>query len=286
MSVATFKEILVSLKELGIDRVELLGGEPTLNPHFVEFLDIVYSDNFFESLLVYSNGIFQDDKIRSKIKEIKQRLEITFLINYNNPGDIDALKSSIVEENIQFLKTSGIDVCLGYNLYKTDQDYSPVIRFASKYDVPIRWTLCVPNITRTYTQDEIKSHFKRFIPIVFSFLKDCIIQRVSADSNCNNIPLCLLTKEELLSYAIVGNAKVGHCGPSIIVLPNKQAIRCYMVRKTQYDLNGFSTERELKTMFRKNEDSKYRQELFEECKNCLYYELKKRSCGCLVFKTK
>jgi uncharacterized radical SAM superfamily Fe-S cluster-containing enzyme len=69
MSFTDFVYVLNFLKKSRDPNVRLIGGEPTLHPNFLDFVDIVAQDELFKHLHIFTNGTFKV-QIRDKLINI------------------------------------------------------------------------------------------------------------------------------------------------------------------------------------------------------------------------
>ncbi|MFW6002588.1 MAG: radical SAM protein, partial [archaeon] len=81
MDMETFNTLLDKIENSKNSRAKLLGGEPTLHPQFVEFLDEIIKRKVPTTLI--SNFLFSD-KVRDKIIEAIKHVPIDFLVNATN----------------------------------------------------------------------------------------------------------------------------------------------------------------------------------------------------------
>ena len=63
ISIENFKKAYNFIKTEKGERLGLIGGEPTLHPHFDDFLDIILEDKDIERCIVYTNGLELDKHI-------------------------------------------------------------------------------------------------------------------------------------------------------------------------------------------------------------------------------
>jgi len=242
-------------------------------------------DSYFDGIVVYTNGSFQSGIIRNVLKKAALKLSVTLLINYNDPDTVGSGAIKIIEENIAFAKSQNIRVCLGFNIYSGQQPFEYIIKVAAKFEVPVRWTICAPDVRQYRSQEQIKSHFRGFVDIALRFSEACAIKNVEAVANSNFIPICLLNEEELRQFAYWGLATATHCNPIVLLMPDNSAIRCYAFSDDKMPVDKNSTEANLSEYFEKNiDDVRTRKLLFDECAGCIYFLSRGKSCGCLTYK--
>ncbi|MBK7215048.1 MAG: radical SAM protein [Bacteroidales bacterium] len=114
----------------GENRVSLLGGEPTLHPHFVEIILYLLERNFH--INVFTSGvmtpeIFED--LSNNLTGIHPE-RLSFVCNVNNPSKSPAAEVKKVE---QFLETFGHLTNPGYNIYSPDFDMDFVFDYINRF---------------------------------------------------------------------------------------------------------------------------------------------------------
>ncbi|HOJ64360.1 MAG TPA: radical SAM protein [Spirochaetota bacterium] len=285
MSVAAFKQAIDFIKRSKRNNLSILGGEPTLHPDFIEFLDIIKNDKDILSLHVFSNGIFTE-KILDAFVTFSKIKKLSFLINYNLP-EILKEREYIIKKNIMELKKNNVEITLGINIYKRHQENQYLIDACHEFNInKIRWALVVPNSIKTARID-VKRYFSEFSKDVYKFLDKCSKNDLDAHVDCNNIPICMISDKDIRRLAYDGNKnlKVSACHPIIDILPDLSVVRCFALSDNPIKLSNFNNSEEIKDYFEKNVDDKLlNKELIPECLECSSYKFRNKSCGCLAYK--
>lgn len=84
MPLENFSYCLDWLKENDETLVQIIGGEPTINPQFTKYCDMVVERNYFKEIMIFTNGLFSDE-ICDYLAELSNKITISFLINVNDP---------------------------------------------------------------------------------------------------------------------------------------------------------------------------------------------------------
>ena len=283
MKLEDFKWILQFLKASNNLDVRLLGGEPTLHPHFMDFV-LEAAVTGFKHIHVFSNGTFTP-KIGYFLTCLAEKMSTSLLLNYNAPEIIGDATNELIHAHLQEFQHSRVKVSLGINFYSTAQDYSYVIDAASRYGIEsIRWSLVVPNSEEKAAHP--REYFKQFTPLIMQFIRDATLQGLKPCVDCNNIPLCLIDDETLrwLSLVAASNTRVSVCSPVIDVLPTLEAIRCFAFNDYKVNIKEFANIQDLHKHFENQIDAKLMgSPLFTECLDCASYQLRNKSCACLAY---
>lgn len=124
LNLTQWKHIIDQLKMLDVERVVVIGGEPTINPDVIEILKYLSFKNVPTTL--FTNAFFKDEKLRETIVEHKIRLKIS-LYGHNAtvhdtittiPGSFDRLI-----ENIKYFIQKSVDISLAVTLMKENENY-------------------------------------------------------------------------------------------------------------------------------------------------------------------
>lgn len=286
MDIEDFRWLLKFLKKSNRSEVRLIGGEPTLHPHFLEILLESSENNYINHVHLFTNGTYPS-KYNELYKLISSKKRFSILMNVNSKNKVGNKNYKRMINNINILSDiKKIRLTLGINFYMKNQDYNYIIVLARKYNIKnIRWSLVVPN-----SQDKlnnIKKYFKDNIPNIINFIKECRKNNINVHVDCNNIPICLLNDEQLRLLAMISerNLKTSVCNPVIDVKPDMRAIRCFAMNDYSVNIRDFNTIKQLKKNFIENVDKKYKDRLlFDKCKDCASYEINGESCACLVYR--
>ena len=288
-------------------QVGIIGGEPLLYSHIVEALNIAINDQRTELVTVYTNAVALD-RLPDEILESKK---FRMLINCNSPEDMgEKTFEKMVDNILSFQRDHNGDgrFRLSVNIYKPDFDYSYVIPIAQEmgFDI-IRLSISVPQKGELKGKSPL-DYFHDMKLVAMRFVCDMVRCGVITGFDCNFLPSCVLTKDELESMMDVKDVFYGalsdrysetfwqrsivcethNCTPVIDILPDLRAIRCFGLSEyTKQDIRNFRNIKALRDYYIKTVDrpahSIYTS---EKCKDCYSRELGDCSGGCLVYKAK
>lgn len=292
VTLENFNKILEFIKTDPNERVGLIGGEPTLHPHFADFISILKNDEQVKSAIIYTNGL-ELDKYIQLLKDDKFR----FLINCNSPLDLGETLYSKLKSNIELLAKELPDkYTLGINLYSKDMNYSYIfdlLKLTNNHNV--RFSTALPNDYKEATKDVLKN-FNEFKPFLFEFFNDCYSNKIVPSNDCNSIPSCLLDVEDkkvmiklkLLAdkFNVLNTVQTANlCEPVIDILPDLNAVRCFGLSKNlKVPIDNFKSIQNLRKYF-VNKIDLYANLSFlnEDCEDCKVRLLNK--CGvCFTYK--
>ena len=293
ITMENFLEALKFLKTSGNKKIGLIGGEPTIHDHFAEILQLLADDEEIDSVTVYTNGI-QMDICEKYLTNRKFKL----LVNCNSPCDIGEQAYKRMCENLEHvfqLEDAWKRFNLGINLYQNDLDYKYIIELLEHFRLHrVRMSVTVPNMDEGKKTDSL-AYLKSRKEYVLRFINDCSEHDIAPYFDCNVIPKCVWSKEDL--HFLEGliekfnlkrtNLLGDHsfCQPVIDILPNLQAVRCFGTSDfTKVSIRDFRCFADLHNYFLNLVDRHMTSCMHGgECRSC--YERKVLHCtaGCMAF---
>ena len=269
------------LKKIGI-----IGGEPTLHPKIKEMVQIVknFTQTYGGHVVIFSNGI----KLENILSILDENCSV--LINLNEPEIMGPSYLQSIVNNLNRAKALNLTeyINLGINLYPDIKEYEYIFIEAKKiYAKSIRVSYVAP--TKNYSVTNKDEYYEQAKPIFLDFLKLSEKYNIKIHLDCNRIPECYFTEEEIkfiksrLDSKDLDNFNP-YCNPVVDITPNFEATACFGTYKT-VKLQEFETFDKLEE-FLENEALCPLREINsknEKCQKCL--ELKEKTCqgGCLGF---
>ncbi len=288
-------------------QVGIIGGEPLLYTHIDEVLRIALSDSRTEHVMIYTNAV-ELDRLSPDILEAKK---FRMLVNCNSPEDMGAKAFEKMRQNLLSFQNDHYGdgrFRLSVNIYKPDFDYSYVIPIVREmgFDV-IRMSISVPQNGELKGKNPL-DYFNEMKLVAMRFVCDMIRCGVITGFDCNFLPSCVLTTDEIDSmmaakdvfYSALSKryseefwqrsivCETHNCTPVIDILPDLQAIRCFGLSEyTKRDIRDFRSISELREYYINTVDRPaHSLSASERCKDCAERELGACSGGCLLFKAK
>lgn len=283
-----------TLKWIGEDAEEigLIGGEPTLHPQFNEILDIIknYSNSrrtphFFT---LFTNGIYLDKYIQN----LPPNMGI--LINVNQPQAMTTEQYAKMIKNIATLSKMGwcIDhgkgrrVTLGCNICQEITNYNFIWDITKAFNITdLRISVVAP--TKKEQLENKEEYYNLMKPIFLNFVKKAIENKVRLHPDCNQIPGCYFSEEEIKLfnkvYAPTERKLYFCCKPVIDISIDFSATSCFGCYQ-RIDCNNFKDLEELERyMIYKVMAPKIACNNQGKCKTCKKFEFLQCQGGCLAF---
>lgn len=131
-------KVLSSLKDIGIKEVDVLGGEPTILPHFYKIMEEV---NDFKRSAVQTNAVTMEKEMFKYIKNALVSLESPY------PEENDKVRGAFTHEraikNIIKMRKAGVNVTIRATLYR-NTDVKEFMKLAKGLDAGLAFTRFYP----------------------------------------------------------------------------------------------------------------------------------------------
>jgi MoaA/NifB/PqqE/SkfB family radical SAM enzyme len=265
-------------------RVGLLGGEPTLHPKFLEFLDYILSKKL--NTVVFTNGMVADRDILlgiikiAKKNGVRNKENLCFCLNVN-----ERKYRSEKEQHLQttFLETLGRVTALSFNIFESGCDFGFLVGLIKQYKTlsTIRFGLAAPLGNRN--QFLAPKDYGVIANKLTDFAELIKKQDVSMGFDCGFVR-CMFTEEQL-EKILNSNVEAFSfdCGPSVDIYPNLDITNCYpMSRVLKAKVDDFKTYNEAYGYFK--EKLKDYPPIFHRCKFCDLFTSGECGGGCRAHK--
>lgn len=251
MELDQFQQLCLYFKQNQFDKIAIMGGEPTIHPHFLQIMEI--AQEHFKSVYLFTNAI-------------EERL----LIQYT-PREYDAIVynsqfAQILSENKLLLDKPGariLDVVIDANTDTSDiiKNISRIVKYNTE---KIRVQLVINNVCNIFTQ---KSNIIKNINAIYNKVSQ--IDNVKISFECN-APPCFTEGESLPPFK-----QNTICSPRSILIDGTYNVRfCNLY--SQPLINMFQDEKLISFSILKNYIEMAYTNLRVEClnkicKDCLFY---------------
>lgn len=272
------------LAKTPINRIGLIGGEPTLHPNFDLILkatiDFCEKNNTYG--LLFTNGI----ELEQYIHLLTPRIKI--LINLNHPDILKEDKWNKLQNTLKSLEKNNMlkQVSFGINLYHDIKTYNYIFDLLNQYGkYELRVSYVAPtNKYLTFNKEEYYLKAKQiFLPFMEQAKQNNIIIKI----DCNHIPNCYFSEKEqefLDSCLLEKNSD--YCQPVIDITPNFEGTACFGAYEL-INLHQFENIKEAERYFYfKIMYPKVLHNNTSKCNNCQKYQTMACQGGCLAFASK
>lgn len=287
MTLENLKIVLDFLHKNNEKCPRLLGGEPTLHPQFKEIITTIVEDDRFDSIMLFSNCVFNEDILEFLI-DMSKRKRINMLPNCNEEKVIGQEKYAKMKRNVIALAKHKIVGSVGINIYDPNMDIDYIYDIAIEANVPrVRWSITVPNRTIGEEFDAIE-HFRGYRDLLVHFFDLAYQYNKLTGVDCNGLPICSLDPEiyKMIKMIAPHEIKKSACGNIFDVKPNLTVIRCFgMSDGLEIKLTDYNSLQEMGKAFDDYFLDVTHKPLIEKCKTCpTYKKNNNKSCSCLQYR--
>lgn len=226
MDEGTFDKALNYLERSEFRQARFLGGEPTLHPNFIAFVNKAMDRNF--DIMVFSNGLISDKILNFLMSIPDGRLSI--LLNTIHPMENNVHG---VKRQREVMAELGKAIIPGVNIYRAKQDLNYILEYVTKYNLKKEIRIGISH--SVLSQNNVFLHPKEYQKIGFNialFKMEAKRAGFSLGFDCGFVP-CMFPHEylDLLSEEL---KKAGNCcHPIIDMLTDGSFIACYPLNDFQ-----------------------------------------------------
>ncbi len=256
------KEFILT-NEIGF--LKITGGEPTLHPHFIEFINWLTKNNI--EFLIFSNLA---TNIRfSDLLTVPNQYSCSVLVNISEKDRLTQLQRLIRDENIKVLKSKGIEVNVSCTIFSEEfkENLLNALACAINYNSKIlRISVANPRCDGSNVFLTVSNYYA-IVKEVLNIISN--LQGVKLVWDCV-LPPCLFPQG--LYNELAQNIEIGKkCLPRLSINYDLSLTHCYVITKCEIQ----KTLRDFEDMNLLNDyiieqyeiiNKKYK--TFAECKSC------------------
>jgi radical SAM protein with 4Fe4S-binding SPASM domain len=266
--------------------LNIIGGEPFLFHDMDYLLDRLVSEPNFAAATIFTGGIAAPSNIE-KIARFANC--ISLLVNLNEKRDYKRVADyALVVKNIALAQRLGIQVTIGFNIWRLDFDFEEILDVCTRFGVEhLRWTVAYPELTPMPGVSVVHpSDYGALARRCYAMLERAFGLGIEAHIDCP-LPKCFFTPQELGRILLthpMSATPIRACGPAIDVTPDLSVFRCFALSgHARGRLPDFASMTELTAWYEANVDDRYAvPSVFESCAECEF--ARNRTCygGCMA----
>ncbi len=279
-----FKKAVNWLEKDIPDRIALLGGEPTLHPLFIDFLDYTLSKKL--ETMVFTNAMIEDMDFYHEVIKIAIKNKVSgfknlgFCVNLNEPK-----YRSSKEKELQdiFFSRLGRVSSLSFNIFEETFDPYFLIDYINKYNLVknIRLGLAMPLGNKNRYLD-IK-HYSEVAIKIMNFIRKATKNKIFIGFDCGFVR-CMFTEGDLKELEGLKTTFISFdCGPTIDIYPNLEIASCYpMSQKFRCNLSDYTSLGFLYIDWKL--ELRKLKHIYDKCDTCEYLLDSKCDGGCKAYR--
>lgn len=260
---------ILSIEDISdIRSINILGGEPTVHPKFVEFTKALGEKN--KNITVFSN--------LSSAPDILRKIDLpNIIIVANILRSLDINRNHVIE-NLQIIKEKHWEVILSYTITEKTIASQDIIRLCQEQGIKaVRWSLAMPS----YDGDNVHAPeipSMSIIKEISAFVDRLFANRIAAFNDCP-LPKCtecdkisqLIKQKYKLPHTFVP-IKTGRCYPPFDWLPNYRIQGCMGIgSRLTFDVRNFKRIADIETVYlQKLHEISMKRIIDKKCEVCVY----------------
>jgi len=279
IALEAFEARLDFLDRSGIDEIRLIGGEPTLHPHFPELIRRARRRG--KHIVVFSHGLLSARALACL--EALSPDECTVLVNTNATRFPDGPKEEEQIRRRATLRRLGPRALLGFTIYRTDfrLDFLLPLVIETGCRKSIRLGLAQPSLSGS----NVHLHPKQY-PVVgrkiAAFARKAAGAGVKLEFDCGFVR-CMFSSADLAALREAGADLGWRCNPILDVDLSGQVLHCFpLADKLQAPLTGSVDAASLRTALIAQAQPYRLAGIYKECSTCPFKASGECMGGCLA----
>jgi MoaA/NifB/PqqE/SkfB family radical SAM enzyme len=277
MTFGDFKKVLNFFKRSEYPHCRFEGGEPTIHPQFVKFLNYAIGQGFMIQL--FTNGLF-NDRVLAALRKAGKRVYYTW--NINNPDFYSKDRWRLIQRNLKSISPLRTSV-LGINIYREDQKYEFIYDLLKKYRID-RLRLCFAHRGEIDRGIECMSTVgsKKAIPRLARFMRSMGKKGIRCYFDCGFLP-CQWRYDDI-GFFIAHGFHLGICEPCPGITTDLKVVHCFQTSDLSH-ARPLSKFKSVDDIYRYLEDyfDRYKDVFFfKKCPTCSINAMGVCSLGCLT----
>lgn len=284
ISLEDYGRVLEFMARTPNNHIGIIGGEPTLHPHFDGILKETnrYCRECNTDSTLFTNGI----ELERFLPYIGDRTGL--LINCNAPEYQTTeiyQKQRKTLDHLYDLSWFDRKASCGCNIHPGCKDYSYMWDIVDRYKLNhIRCSVVSPAACYEEWRKDKEGYYNMMKPVFLQFCKDAIKHNCRLGMDCGHIPMCYFNIEERETVeSICDNLYQDFCSPVIDITPDFKATACFGAYDP-VDIRDFHDIFELERyLMLKKTYPKVQANCTGKCTTCRKHKLLQCQGGCLGF---
>jgi hypothetical protein len=255
--------------------VGILGGEPSLHPHFSGLIERTWAAGFCAK--VFTNGIWTETTLAA-VESLAGRTpeNLRLIVNTNHP-DITPGKESAAQQRL--FSRLPEHCSLSFNIHSLQQELGFLVDVILHHGLrrDIRLGIAAP-LAEQASEFIPVSDYPQTTPLIMALAERCDAHNIHIGFDCG-FTLCMFTPEHLGLLQTWGADFKATCGPVVDVGVDLTAWACFPLATLckSVSIDEFRDSRELSKHFEEYFESLYSTGALPECIDCKH--LKRKRCN-------
>jgi radical SAM protein with 4Fe4S-binding SPASM domain len=276
MSLPDISVVLDYFRHNNIKKFSIIGGEPTLHPHFREIVETFLNEG--SEVFLFTNGLMKEstsDFLGSLTKEM-----LNVLVNVNPQETYTKTEWRTLHRTLSRLEQKA---SLGYNIYSLDFDFIFLSTLIEQHNLK-------NNIRLGLSQPIVNGHNMFLLPKDYSSVASRIVEQaeifdrndISIGMDCGFV-LCMFTAEQLGRLKLYGAGVDFICKPVLDIGVDLNVWPCFpLVKWDVAKMMDFSNVSDLIKHFEDKQLLYKKSGIYKNCLDCRFLLRRQCSGGCVA----
>lgn len=275
----TLEERLDFLEHSGIEQVRLIGGEPTLHPHFAEIVQRIRRRA--KLLIIFSHGIIPERSLATLLTMSSH--ECMVLVNTNSTRTNNGPSPSENARRYKVLKQLGARAMLGFNVYKTSFQLDHLLPIIEETGCQreIRLGLAQPMLAG----ENAYLHSKQYRTVarkIVEFAQHAASSGVHVEFDCGFVR-CMFAPEEIALLKQTGTDVAFRCNPILDIDIVGMASHCFpLTGVIEAPIANQPTATAIRELLTTQVQAYRVAGIYPECSTCPFKQRGECTGGCLA----
>ncbi|UCG59878.1 MAG: radical SAM protein [Phycisphaerales bacterium] len=282
MSMENVEKVIDFLKRSDYPIFRMMGGEPTLHPHFPDIVKLALNEGMRIDLLTNATWDAEYNQLFARISPNS----LLFLLNIDHPENYPSRLWTAMENNLNTL-AGRKGVSLSFNIFEKEPKYEYIFDLTTTYEIRrIRLSFSLPVIGEDNAHLDIHE-YDEMATFIMDFVRRAEDRGVGVQLD-NAIPLCMFTYEqvgELILKGVLDLTRNARCRPIIDIGPDLTVWCCFCLSTLcNRRLDEFETLGEIQDYYSRF-FKPYQTQVFalDKCYDCSYRTTWECQGGCTAF---
>lgn len=277
MTPDVFKKSLDILQKSNIGQVSILGGEPTLHPDFMQYMEMAFQAGL--TVKLFTNGYLRKEDLNYLCGVPEEKIIIILNIN-DPPPDYNKIPPPVKNTIIQLNKK----ILPGYNIYNKRFSLYPILGIIKTFGLKKKIRLGLAQPCLGYKNEYLPIKHYAFVGHkILEFAQKAQEQSVKIILDCGFVP-CMFGISDLRQFGF-GKETGFHCDPIPDILPDGSIVPCYPLSGLYQDhINNIDNIIALRKKMKKSQVELSHAGIFKTCSVCAYKKENHCTGGCMAHK--
>jgi MoaA/NifB/PqqE/SkfB family radical SAM enzyme len=267
------KQILPFLRSFQRESLNIVGGEPTLNPDFIPILNLLLTAGF--KINIFTNGRLPQHLI-AEIHNIAEG-EFSFCVNRTNP--------ELSPEMVEFYRMLGYRIQLGITIFEPKQELDHLLNEIEQFNLERHYRIGIalpiwPGKQNSYLD---RQNYQVTSDFIFLFIQKGFTLGIKPEFDCG-IPYCFFSPAQKSWFVDHEINFISHCGLIPDICPDFSVIPCFPLATFCEPISMQASWTDLKPKLEAQLNKLMKKPIFPACATCLDLENGKCPGGCLALR--